>query len=292
MPSQFSQKYILITFLSLCTLWACKSTKKATEAQAKTQEEIIPTTPVKERKIKTATTILEVDKLENIYVVDDKNNIKLYGADGVMKVEYNDNRAGKVSSIDPTNPMSLAVFYKNQGLIKLLDNKLGNIKTIDLNSKAPNTYTAICVSNDNNFWGYDYLQAKVFKFTHEQKIVAETNRFMDIDMTNVTPSRMVERGNKLLVFDEQEGFFIFDNFGQFIKKVPVSGVKDFQFDGRIIVYKTMTGLKSVALDFLIMNIVGVPAEIEASMADYIKVTPKNWVIAYPEGIDIVPRAAE
>jgi hypothetical protein len=93
----------------------------------------------------------------------------------------------------------------------------------------------------------------------------------------------------LVIADAQQGFFIFDNFGQFIKKFPVANIADFQFDGRLIVFYDGKGIKAYNTKFPNSIMMGYPAELRGKGVKNVYFTMSNWYGLYPEGIKIVER---
>lgn len=230
---------------------------------------------------------MDVDNLGNIYVVDQKNRMILYDQSGMMKFEYFSNRLGQITDFDVRNPLEILVFFGDYNIIKLLDNTLAEVQTINLATNPNYVGSAVvCKSNDDSFWVVDPAGQKIVKLTDQLKVVAETNRFTDLGIASLNPLKIREAGNKLMVMTEANGFWVFDNFGQFIKKIPSTKAKDFQFDGKGLLYETMTGYRYQKIQFPDFTFMSLPIEAKREGIIKAKLQNKKWIIGYPGGIDL------
>jgi hypothetical protein len=270
---------ILFSLLMLFTMTNCSVSQKVVV------DENNPHT------IKVGPKFMGVDRLDNIIVVDTNNSVMLFDAKGVKKYEFADRRLGNIDYLDMTNPLNIAIFYRNIGIIRILDNTLSEIKTINLQStgKYINAFP-FCVSNDNNFWIYDGQLQKLLKLDESLKVIAESNLFNDLGLPDFIPEYMMEKQNKLIVSNAKQGFVIFDNFGQMLKRIIATDIKCFQFDGNKIMYLNSNSVKMLTTE--------VPSEFEIPQA----LTPQQTselkqiilhkdrrYMSYKNGIDWIDR---
>jgi hypothetical protein len=242
------------------------------------------------RLIKVLPEQIDADKLGNIYVLDHLGHLLAYSDKGLKKYEFADKRLGKISSFDVSNPLNILVYFREQGIIKIVDNTLSEVKMINLLAQGKYSNAGpICLANDNNYWLWDAQAQKIVKINSELKTMVETNQFNDLGRSKFIPIKMMERNNKLVVASANDGILVFDNFGQMTNYFDVFGVKDFQFDGNKILMQTMTGLKSQALDYPAFLTVGLPIGIEAEKIMQVKVENKKYYISYIDGIDCVEK---
>jgi hypothetical protein len=242
------------------------------------------------RLIPLRSTIVATDKLNAFYMIDNQNKLRKYNTDGEMSFDYVDNSFGRIDLIDITNPLSIMLYYKRFGIIKLLDNTLSEIKSINLNSTG-RFFAAfpVCISNDNNYWVYDRQENKIFKVDSALQQMVETNHFNDLGMADVEPTDMKERGNKLLIWDKHKGFFLFDNFGHFLKNIPVTDALEFQFDGQGIMYRTTEGIYYRGIDMPLDVKVNIPEKIEFEKLKNLRQNQNHWFAVYDDGADIIPK---
>jgi hypothetical protein len=184
----------------------------------------------------------EVDKLGNIYTVNEKNIIKKINTKG-QTFDFVDNRMGKISSIDVSNPLNILVYYQGQSLIRIIDNTMSEIKQVNLLfTTSFANISNVCWANDGNIWLYDLQFQKAFKINLTGKIISETNHFNDLGLNGFLPYKMIERNNLLCISDKNNRILLFDNFAQFQKQFVNQGI-GFYFDGRSIYSFTKDNVK-------------------------------------------------
>ncbi len=102
-----------------------------------------------------------VDNLDNIYVLNSRNQVKKFNANGDSVGVYNDVRKyGTATLIDVSNPLKLLLFYRDFGTVVMLDRFLNAVNSIDLRKQNILQSRAIGQSYDNKIWVYDELENK------------------------------------------------------------------------------------------------------------------------------------
>jgi hypothetical protein len=153
----------IVLSLSLL-LFACKTSKSPADLA---REKMILES---KRDIRLFPSIIEVDELGNVYIVDDKNVLRMYDKNKVKKFEYANNRMGKISSLDVSNALNPMLFYKDFGHIVVLDNSLALVKDVNLNGNGKMLNAGpIAMSNDKNYWIFDPQIQKIIKINDIQK---------------------------------------------------------------------------------------------------------------------------
>ena len=281
---KYKINYLLLACIFLL-LNACSISKNVSKQEPKIEiDPFLNST----RDIKVIAKIIETDQLGQIYIVDTKNALRLYGSDKLLKGEYSNNRYGLISSVDASNPLNPIVFFKDHGHILVLDNNLALVKDINLTSGGKFMSAGpVCLSNDKQYWVFDPQIQKIVKINDLKEILVETNHLNDIDLMGITPEKLDEAGNNLVAFFKNRGFVVFDNFGQYIKTIPIENAIDFQFDGKSIIYKSMTGLKSQGINYPNFVSLGLPLSIKVENTTMIKIGLNQYIAAYNDGVDIV-----
>ncbi len=181
--------------------------------------------------------IVEIDKLNFIYTQSDNNILSRHQLDTKSKLDYVDNRLGKIDDLDPFDPLNIMLFYKSYGIIKILDNTLNIIKIINFREFSNyQNVVSVCSSNDGRFWIFDESIQKIVKINSNFEKFAETNRLSDLGVQLSSIIKMRESNNQLFVLVEGTGILVFDNFGQFIRKVVVPKIVDFSLNNAILYY--------------------------------------------------------
>jgi hypothetical protein len=240
----------------------------------------------------TKTKIVEVDNLGHLYVVDDRNTISHYSPDMAPRHEYKDRRFGEVTTLDVTNPLKIVAFSNDLNRVKVLDNTLSEIESIDLSQKFVDI-TACGSSNDGNLWVYDAIQFKLVKVDKSGNKILESSNVHDFGMQATHITDIKERGNHVILCDRDKGFFVFDNFGQFRHSYPVNDrVRYFQHDGQEIMYYTTTGLKSYNLSLKERRMVGIPIEGDLTDRKYVISHGGSFYDIRPDGIIYIKGTAK
>ncbi len=231
---------------------------------------------------------MDVDNLGNVYVIDHKGKLLKYNENGILVFEFYNKRLGDISSIDVSNPLEILIFFQNYGVVKSLDNTLSEIKSVDFNKEGKFVGTQVfCKSNDSFLWIADPTTQKILKVDDQLKVKLETNRFSDLGINELLPIKMREAGNHLVVMTQNNGFLIFDNFGQFDKSIIALDVEDFQFDGKGLLYKTLTNYRYQKISFPDFYFVSLPPSVDRSKVLDARKINNIWYIAYAGGVDIL-----
>lgn len=262
-------------------LFSCGLSKKAT---TQTISDSLPTNSI--RKILAEPRQVEVDRLGFVYVFTKNNSLVRYSLRDNSKVEYVDNRLGRIHDFDVTNPLSINVFYKQYGVLKILDNTLSNIKTINfLASEAFQNVTSVCTANDGNIWIFDETVQKIYKVKSDFEILVESNRLSDLGLGKVEILKMREVNNRLIVLVKGKGFYIFDNFGQFLKIIRADYFSSFQVIDEMIMQCNQGRCNFYAIDGIESNSKVIKMELLPNLMD-VKRSGKDWILTYLNGIDL------
>ena len=179
---------------------------------------------------------VEIDNLQNIYILTTDNKILRYDSDLNKKYEYNNGSIGDIVSIDATNPQKILCFIADFNRILILDNTLAEIKTLDLSTTEFLDVTAVARSNDNRIWIFDPINQVLVKIDNLGEAQFTSNRLSDYNLGSVNPTIIREKENKVAMVDEDLGILVFDNFGQFLKMIPETDVDYIQIFGDYIFY--------------------------------------------------------
>lgn len=230
--------------------------------------------------------IAEVDNLDNIYIVDTKNRLIKYDRDFKEVFRYANNKCGQISSVDVSNPLKITLFYDDFNQIKVVDNTLSVIESIDLSPWFLDI-SACGTSNDGNLWLYDPIQFALLKMNDQGKILATSGNVNDFGMSGIHVAGIRENGNYVVICDRNKGFYFFDNFGHYIYHFTASGIHSFQFDGNKVIYYTATGLKTFSIQSKTRHILSISELSEPAQLKYILYSNGYYYGIYPYGLQRV-----
>jgi hypothetical protein len=184
-----------------------------------------------------------VDNLDNIYILTSTDQLKKLDANGDSAAVYNDvKRFGKIYTIDVSNPLKIVLFYKSYSTVVVLDRLLAVKGVLDLRRHKISEASAAAASYDNNIWVFDAVENKLKKLDEKGKLLMETSDLRYALNTSIQPEKIIDQGQSVYLYDPKQGVFVFDHYGTYRKKFPLS-----QWTGLSIKDKQIYGISNNAL---------------------------------------------
>jgi len=176
-----------------------------------------------------------VDNLDNIYLLNSSNQVKKLNANGDSVAIFNDvKKFGQASLIDVSNPLKVLLYYKDFATIVVLDRFLNVRNTIDLRKQNILQARAIGQSYDNKIWLYDEMENKLKKIDEDGTLLLETPDFRQLFDQTPIPHRIFDEDQYVYLYDSAKAVFVFDYYGAFKNKLPITGWKNFKVAGKYI----------------------------------------------------------
>lgn len=175
------------------------------------------------------------DNFSNVYTLS-KNRLLKFGPDGKYQFPYEEFRYGKMGMLDVTNPLKLLVYFPDFQTVVTLDRFLSPLTNYNFTERGYVNITAIASSVDGRMWFYDNVDFKLKKTDESGRIFRESQPLNVITGSAPNPNFMVEKERQVYVNDPQQGIYVFDFFGSYIKTIPLKGLQRFQVFQNQIVY--------------------------------------------------------
>ena len=176
-----------------------------------------------------------VDNLDNLYIVNSKNQLKKLDAGGDSVAVYNNvKQYGQLSYIDVSNPLRPLIYYRDFATIVVLDRFLNVRNSIDLRKQNIFSVKAIAQSYDNKIWLYDEQENKLKKIDEDGKLLLETTDFRLLFDRVPSPQRIFDHDQYVYLYDSLLGVFVFDYFGALKNKILITGWQNFKTAGKYI----------------------------------------------------------
>ena len=176
-----------------------------------------------------------VDDLDNIYLLNSRNQLKKLNANGDSVAIFNDvKRFGKAWSIDVSNPLKVLLYYKDFATVIVLDQNLNLKNIIDLRKQNIFQVKAIGQSYDNKIWLYDDLESKLKKIDENGKPLFETPDFRLLFDESLSPQSITDADQNIYIYDSAKAVYVFDYYGTAKNKILISGWKNFKVTGKYI----------------------------------------------------------
>lgn len=183
---------------------------------------------------------LRVDKMGNAYLRVDNNLYQFAKTQNSYTFEAVN--FGTLEQIDATNPLRLVLFYPDLMNIVVVDNTLSQINAINLLELGYQQVTAAARARDNNFWIYDFVDFQLKKITPQGEVLAESENLNVLLEHVVQGNFILEKNNKVYLNDPSFGILVFDAYGTYARKIPITGLDHFQLREDNLVYWADTAL--------------------------------------------------
>jgi hypothetical protein len=156
------------------------------------------------------------DQMGSKYVVT-RGVLKKIDADSRV-YSYSNKQFGPVTSVDISDPLNVLVFFRDFGVVVMLDKNLSEKKVIAPQQLHDHDLPAlICSSANQGFWGYFPDVGRLIRFSSRptREIISEDLHLLFGRALN--PKQLFESNDKLFLVDN--GVWVFDLFANFLFKI-------------------------------------------------------------------------
>jgi hypothetical protein len=179
---------------------------------------------------------LTTDQLGYYYEVSE-NKINKFSEDGILVCSYSNNLLGVIASVDVSNPQKVLVYFRDFTKILILDNTLSpSSEVIDLTDLELDETSLVCSSYNGGTWYYDPVRFELIRKNQELTTTNTSGNLANLLNKNITANFLAEKNNRLYLNDENLGILVFDNYGTYLKTLPVLGINSFQVKEKQLVY--------------------------------------------------------
>lgn len=176
------------------------------------------------------------DQFGYYYEISD-TEIKKYTKTGEIYRTYSNNLLGVIANVDVTNPYKVVVYFRDFTKILILDNFLTpTSEAIDLTTLDLDAATLVCRSYNDGTWYYNSLKFELIRKNQELNTTNNSSNLASLLGKNIQPNYLVEYNNKVYLNDTLNGVLVFDNYGTYLKTIPIYGVNEFQVKDKFMIY--------------------------------------------------------
>jgi hypothetical protein len=176
-----------------------------------------------------------VDNLDNIYILNSRNQLKKINPNGDSVAIFNDvKKFGQVTFIDVSNPLKVLLYYQDYSTVVMLDRFLNIRNTIDLRKQNIFQAKAIGQSYDNKIWVYDELENKLKKIDEDGKQLQETSDFRLLLGQAPSPIKIFDENRYVYLYDSLQGVYVFDYYGALKNNIMIFRWNNFKVIGKYI----------------------------------------------------------
>jgi len=187
------------------------------------------------------------DALGNKYALSDGGIQKI--GQGNQKLLYSNRQLGNITHADVTDPLNILVFFGEAGHYALLDNHLTVKNIVEasgfMGGERP---AAVCSAPGKGYWLWIPDIFRVIRFDFRDQPQLSGN---DLSISGLFPDIVFHMvfHNDHLFLGAQNGIWIFDQFANLIKHIPINAGPFFQVKGNKIFYAVDNRL--MAYDFFL-----------------------------------------
>ncbi len=182
-------------------------------------------------------TRIATDLLQQVYTLNEEEVLRKYDNSGQLTFTYRNHTLGPLATIDATNPFNLLLYYPEFQTARILDRTLAINNEVNLWEFGFSDVAAIGSSNDNSLWLYDRARFRLFKIDARGNTLQRSDDLSLLLGLAPQPTQILARGERVWLNDPEHGLYLFDQFGQFIKSLPIPGITYFQVIDQRLYYR-------------------------------------------------------
>ncbi|WP_152981566.1 hypothetical protein [Hymenobacter sp. AT01-02] len=200
-----------------------------------------------------------LDRRGNVYVTDVRNTLHQYGPDGQALNTYSPPLPGHTAQVEAWNTTKVLVFYDDRQEILLLDRFMAPITKLTLLDYFDGIVRVATLAPDDRYW-----------LLNESDLTLRQLDLAAARFTITTPLDLLigrsrpdfrflrEYQNNIYLLDHNNGVYVFDNLGNYRKKLPFTGLTSLGFRGDELYYIAPDGIHFFHLYHLTDRVVPLP----------------------------------
>ncbi len=195
--------------------------------------------------------IIETDRMGNLYVVSNTNQLNKYDVNGKLLGTLNYAYLGNITQIDASNPMQIYLFYRELNSIVFLDNNLAFRGRLNLSDAGIVQASAAARSYSNGIWVFDQGDLQLKKLNKDGTVSQVSGNSLQFAQSKqLNPSLIIDNGTRIFLNDSSEGVMVFDVFANYVKTIPIKGKEEIVVLNEHLYYKT----DSLLISYRFMNL--------------------------------------
>ncbi len=178
-----------------------------------------------------------IDRRGTLYLADKDNNLRQLTTSGQPLNTYSPAQPGHAAVLEAWNQNAVLVFYDDRQQVLLLDRFLAPLSEIRLADYVDGTVRTATLAPDGLLWLLDESNLVLREFD-PQNLRMVQNTPLDLIIGRSRPDFRFLRQyqNNIYLVDRTSGIFVFDNLGNYRKKLPFTGLDFVTFRGDELAY--------------------------------------------------------
>ncbi len=181
------------------------------------------------KEVKTGRPVcVSLDRNSRIFISDEKGNINQYDANGNFLLNYSPPKVGRISLLEAWKTVQVFAFYRDLQQYTLLDRFLNSLSQNRVDEDKLGFVRVATMAADDNLWVFDEVDFSLKKYgLRNQTILLNAPLNLVLDARDYDINFMREYQNSLFINDRNSGILVFDNLGNYRKKLPFEGLTSF-----------------------------------------------------------------
>ena len=205
-----------------------------------------------------------LDRRGALYVADADNNLRQYGPEGLPLNTYAPAQPGHVAQVEAWNVTSTLVFNDDRQQLVLLDRFLALISEVRLGDVLDGTVRVATLAPDNFIWLLDESTLTLREFDpNTLRPVQSTPLDLLIGRSRPDFRFIRQYQNEIYLLDRSTGVYVFDNLGNYKKKLPFPGLSTVGFRGDELYFLEAGAIRFFHLYTQVERRVALPADVAA-----------------------------
>ncbi len=181
--------------------------------------------------------MLSIDRFDRAYLADARQNILQLDTLGKVINTFSPPIQGRVAMVEAWSPAKIMVFYDDRQRVQLLDRFLTPLGLADLREYTDGTIRAATLAADDRLWLFDETTFRLLKIdTRVNQVGFENPLELLLDRRQHDITFLREYQSKLYMVDRSSGVYVFDNMGNYQKKLALPTLSYVGFVGDELYY--------------------------------------------------------
>ena len=176
--------------------------------------------------------MVSIDQTGHVYLADNSGNIYKYDASGKQAAVFSPPQTAKIQLLEAWSGLRIFCFQRDVQEYFFLNRFLTATGSYGFDPDKVGFAEMATPSFDNNLWVIDQADFSLKKYDITRNdIIMQTSLDLLLDRRTYRLGFMKEYQNKLYISDKTSGILVFDNLGNYLKKIEAQGIEYFNFYG-------------------------------------------------------------
>ncbi len=206
-------------------------------------------------------TAFSQDRAGNFFLALKGGSITKYNNKQDSLISYSPSKLGDITLIEAWHGFKIFTFYQEFQDFTILDRYLSRDIRYALSQSSQNYVDMCTYTRDQNLWVYEENQLRLLKINLNLREIE-----IDVPLEFIISSQdhritfMKEYQNLVFLVDELSGIYIFDNLGNYLRKISSIGIQHCSFKKDRIYYITNNQIHVVGLYKEEHQVIDLPAD--------------------------------